>query len=442
MIKYLKNLIFYFPLLIILSIWIWPDYQTNLENAKFPVMKFAGFSIRITEILFFCLFVSFLMVKILTLLIKGGDLKKKLKKISSLLSFKNNYMKYIFGLALIITVLGVFLGIINRNPTILLDIRGMSCALFIPMFFYSVSSIERIRKLFKLIYFLLIVIAVSSIFTSIIGKISGLGAVSNLTIIMNLFLVCISISFIIFRQGKFHTNIPVLIIALIACLITFAKFIFLALLISSIVSILLTFSFSKTKFFLSPIFLTLIFLCVILILQNSSIMKAGLSRHNMDNINDYFQKRILREDVKDISGGRFEIWRFMLGEVSLNPIIGTGFGGKTSIYNMLEKNFGDFIGEHNILLWALIRVGILGTIVLLFLGYYVIKVGYFCYKKENQLFYKALLHAYLIFILSFLSINMVSLFFFTFELAIMFWIGIAIFLFFYSMNFENSVVQN
>ena len=73
-------------------------------------------------------------------------------------------------------------------------------------------------------------------------------------------------------------------------------------------------------------------------------MKAGLSRHNMDNINDYFQKRILREDVKDISGGRFEIWRFMLGEVSLNPIIGTGFGGKTSIYNMLEKNFGDFIG--------------------------------------------------------------------------------------------------
>ena len=438
MIKSIKRTIFYFPTLIILSIWIWPNYQENLEYAKFPVIRFQGFSIRITEILFLCLFLSFLTVKILSLLIKGGDIKQKLKGITTLLTFKNNYMKYIFGLTLIITAFGIILGIINGNPTVLLDLRGMSCALFLPMFIYSISSLELIRKFFKSIYFLLIIMAISSILTSIIGKHSGLGAVSNLTVIMSFFLVCLSISFIIFRQGNFYINLPVLIIALVASIITLAKFIFLALLISSLISILLIFSFSKAKFFLFPIFLILTLLCTILIFQNSSIMQAGLSRWDLKNFNEYIQKRILREDVKDISGGRFEIWQFMLNEISQKPITGTGFGGKASIYTMQNEIFGDFVGEHNIILWALIRVGILGTVAFLFLGNYIIKVGYFCYKQENQIFNKAILFACLIFIVCFLSMNLVNVFFFIFELSIIFWTVIAIILIFYRLQSENS----
>jgi len=438
----LKKLIIYFPNLVILSILFWPDYQTNLKKAQFPVFRLGGFSIRITEVIFFSLFLLFIVLGIINFLMKRKKNFKKLKGMIYLLSYKKKYIKYVFILAIIIMAYSLFNGVKNGNPTLLLDIRGLSCVIFMPLFFYSLKSVNQIRNLIKTTYIILITLAIISIISAILGNISSIGKVSNLTLIMNFYLFCLAISFIIYQQGKFIINALILVIALISSLITFSKWMMLAIFISIIASILLLFCLSRIKAFKYIIFFILLLLFILLVFQVTNLSEMILKKYyNVESLEDYYKIRIMREEIQDVSGGRFEIWKFMLDEIYLNPILGTGFGGKASIYYMLQEKYQYYIQEHNIILWSLIRMGFLGMFLFLFLGYNIIKIGLLCYKSENRLFYKALLHAHLIYILGYLAINISGLFFFIFEPAIIFWCSIAIIFFLYRSLLDNTIIK-
>ncbi|MBA7608751.1 hypothetical protein ES703_15933 [subsurface metagenome] len=118
----LKKLIIYFPNLVILSILFWPDYQTNLKKAQFPVFRLGDFSIRITEVIFFSLFLLFIVLGIINFLMKRKKNFKKLKGMIYLLSYKKKYIKYVFILAIIIMAYSLFNGVKNGNPILFLSL--------------------------------------------------------------------------------------------------------------------------------------------------------------------------------------------------------------------------------------------------------------------------------------------------------------------------------
>ncbi|MBA7608750.1 hypothetical protein ES703_15932 [subsurface metagenome] len=259
---------------------------------------------------------------------------------------------------------------------------------------------------------------------------------------MNFYLFCLAISFIIYQQGKFIINALILVIALISSLITFSKWMMLAIFISIIASILLLFCLSRIKAFKYIFFFIVLLLFTLLLFQVTNLSEVILKKYYaFESLEDYYEIRIMREEIQDVSGGRVKMWKFMREEIFLNPILGAGLGGKASIFYMSQEEAQRYVGEHNIILWSLIRMGFLGTFLFLFLGYNIIKIGLLCYKNENRLFYKALLHAHLIYILGYLAINMSGLFFFIFEPAIIFWYSIAIIFFLYRSLLDNSIIK-
>lgn len=434
----LKKLIIYFPFLIVLNLIIWPDYEINLREFRFPVIPIGGFAIRITEIVFIGMFLIFIFLKIAIVLTKEKKRKKKQKSLLYLLSFKKYYFKYISVSIIILLAYSLLSGVYKSNPYVLLDIRGLSCILFLPMFYYSLNSTDQIVRVVGVLYWLLFIMAIINIVRTIGNWSPFFGGVNNLTIIMNFYLFCLAISFLIYRQGKFIINFIVLFVAIIASLTTLAKFVILAIFVSILASLSLVFLISKYKAIKYGLFFIFIFLMIIALFSLTNLTdvfyKKNLGQFNISNFQEYIDTRLFREDVGDVSGGRFEMWQFILKEISKNPVMGNGLGERALIVEELEKKFGEYVGVHNLILWTLIRMGFLGAFLLMIAFIRIFRIGISCFKNEKHGANRTLLHSHLIFILGYLSINMVNLFFFTFEPAIIFWTSLAIIFYLYKIS--------
>jgi len=438
----LKKSIAYFPGMIILSLIIWPDYELNLREFRFPVIKIGGFSIRMTEIVFMGMLLMLLSWKIAITLIKKREPAKKTEGLLHLLSFKNRYMKYVSVSIIFLLATSFVSGVLKNNPYVLLDIRGLIGILFLPMFFYSLNSIDHIVKVVRVLYWLLFIMAIGNMVTTLGNWSPFFGVVNNVTIIMNFYLFCLALSFLIYRQGKFINNLFVLFVALISSLATLAKFMILAIFIAILVSILLTLLISKFKALKYVVFFLFMFSLIIALFSltdlTSVFYKKNLSQFNISNFQEYIDTRVLREDVGDMSGGRFEMWQFIFKEISKNPVLGNGLGERAMIVEELENKFGEYVGVHNLILWMLIRIGFLGALLLLIAFIRIFRIGIDCLKNEEQAVNRALLHSQMIFILGYLSINMVSLFFFIFEPAIIFWSSLAILFYLYKISLTRA----
>jgi O-antigen ligase len=438
----LKKSIVYFPGVIILSLIIWPDYELNLREFRFPAIKIGSFSIRITEIIFMCMVLLFLFWKIAITLIKKREPEKKPEGLLYLLSFKKRYMRYISISIIILLAYSFVSGVLKNNPYVLLDIRGLMCILFLPMFFYSLNSIDQIVKAVRVLYGLLFIMAIGNMVTTLGNWSPFFGGVNNLTIIMNFYLFCLAISFLIYRQGKFINNLFVLFVALVSSLATLAKFMILAIVIAIVISILLAYlisSFKAIRYIALFLFVFSLIIALFSLTNLSSVLfKKNLGQFNISNFQEYIDTRVLREDIGDLSGGRFEIWQFIFKEISKNPILGNGLGERAMIVEDLEKKFGEYVGVHNLILWVLIRIGFLGAFLLLIAFFRIFRASVGCLKNEEQGAIRALLHSHMIFILGYLSINMVSLFFFIFEPAIIFWSSLAILFYLYKISLTRA----
>ena len=71
----------------------------------------------------------------------------------------------------------------------------------------------------------------------------------------------------------------------------------------------------------------------------------------------YLASRILREDVGDISGGRFDMWNQIINDALANPFYGKGLGVEGFTFDTIEIP----VHEHNLIMWSLRRFSFFGT---------------------------------------------------------------------------------
>lgn len=433
------------PLIVYISLLIWPIPINNLENAAFPIVIIGQYHIRITEILFWILFLVYEIKIIASSLInrESNCNKRKRRIIAQLLGSENKGWVVAFLLIIMMTV-SLIRGIINNNPLISLDLRGLSYCLIIPLIMNATRSLlELVRQVTK-IYWVLTILAVINFISIISGTKNSLFQSNNLALILILYLACLSIAYLLISRQKPIMHIIIFIFAITTSLISLAKIsilgVTLIILMSSIYAI---FHNRRKRIRLLLIYAILTMTITFIYLSGGlDILARNSSFYGQDsNFIDYYENRIKRANIGDISGGRLDIWRFLISEGKNNLLFGSGIGVKREIVDYFLKQNRNYIGEHNIVIYIFLRWGIFGVAIIIYICQRMIRLWIKSIRMATSSANKMLLLSHLLFIIVFLTINMVGLYFTNFETAICFWFSIAVSLLASSDNKTNDIMK-
>ena len=435
-----KKLVLTLPLIVYMFLLIWPDSIKNIENAKFPIVLIGPYHVRITEIYFWILLLIY-GLKLLTqalkkiisyrLRIRDDNCHEKKRRIIGPLLGGENQGRVVTFLLIMMMAVSLIRGIMNNNPLISLDLRGLSYGLMIPLFLSATRSTVELARQISKIYWVLTILAVLC-FISIISKSENSAFQSNnLALILILYLACLSIAYILVGKQTPFIHIAIFILAIATSLISLAKYILLGVTLIILISSLYVILLNKRKeirllsiYAILALTITFTYLSggLDVLTRNSSVYSGNSS------FSEYYENRIKRADVRDVSGGRFEMWGFLVNEGKKNLIFGSGLGTKNEIVNYYSDQNLDFRGEHNLFVYIFIRWGIIGLAIIIYMLQRIMRLWIKRIRTATCPDNKTLLLAHLLFLIIFLAINTVGLYFNYFETAICFWFCIAVFL--------------
>lgn len=381
----------------------------QMKFKEFPVFEIMGFSIRLLEIIFVLLF-GLVVLSLLS--------KKHFRGPSLIFSkqVRSIYPYLFIGFGFI--AFALVQGYLKGNPLVLLDLRGIFYTVFVVVFTYSVRSLDQLRKPFIVFYISLVILSITNLLFRLYSFDWMVGTYSNLTVMMSLYLFCLSISFSIYSSKNRRLFFGIAILSLICCLASFQKQVFLGCLVSIIGGML---SFDRNDR-MKGIKLAFVF-AVFLILFSVALVQWDLYEFiTHKSFEDYLYYRLLRLDVNDISSGRFGMWSQIVSDAIRSPFIGKGLGPE----GFYARTISILVHEHNIIMWSLRRFSVIGTMAFIILGIKFFSFARSVYKKEQNPTNKALLHASLTYCLVYLFINLVIILQFVFETAIIFWLNVSI----------------
>jgi len=405
----IRQLVAYFPCLIVVTLFLWPNTMLQMCFREFPVVEILGFGIRLTEIFLFILFSLVVFLSIGKNPSRGPSLifSKQVRSMYPYLFVGLGFLAFAF-------IQGYFYG----NPIILLDLRGMFYIAFVPVFIFFVRSLDQLRKPFAVFYILLVILSLSNLLSLKYSFYGMAGRYSNLTVMMSLYLLCLSISFYVYSSKNRRLFFGVAILVLLSCLASIQKQAYLGCLVSILGGMLLVDRNNRIE----GVKLGFV-LAAFLILFGVALAKWNLHEFFFHkSFEDYLYDRILRVDIGDISSGRFSMWRQIVSDTIRSPFIGKGLGPAGFDF----KTMSILVHEHNIIMWSLRRFSVIGTMAFIILGIKFYTFALSVYKKEQNPFNKALLHASLTYCLVYLYINLVIILQFVFETAIIFWLNVSI----------------
>jgi O-antigen ligase len=375
-----------------------------MDSKTFPVINFFGFGIRITEIIFF----SLLFIILLNI---NSSSKDKLDFFIDRRLVAIYFFCFIVGIFILIAFIQ---GLFNRNPIILLDIRGILYTLVVVFFTSFIKKIEYLYNAYKFFIALLVISCFTNLLHLFVNIQTSIGKYSNVSVMLTLYLLCVSLSFFFTISNKRWTYFSLILLSFITCLFSLQKHA----LLGAVVSILATLSLSRGKIsnaikYKVAIWGAIIIFLLILILSQESIFYSifGVSP------DFYIASRILREDVGDISGGRFDMWSQILKDAISNPFYGKGLGVEGFTFDTIEIP----VHEHNLIMWSLRRFSFVGTFFFLLIAILFFRYSFEIYKNELNNIKRALLLSSLTYGVVYFISNMVILLPFVFESAFIFW---------------------
>lgn len=411
----MKKIANYIPILVFLSVIAFPDPYTYLEVGGFPTVNIFGFTIRLLEI-----FAFFVIGAGYFLIIPSKRNSAKRNKINILENLAIIRLRYLIYLFLIYSLV---LGYINQNIRLAYDLRGLFMFLLIPILYYSIENLSMLLILYRKLILLLIIMLLFNLFFLVFFPSSiFFGYVSSITNIYNLFLFSLLLSHRYFNLSLIKYDSLLLVLSFLQIIISLNKGMFLVLIVILFTHLFLIRK-NTNKILLYLVILAFLSFSFLYLFQNSDIIEV-FSQGKFTNYEDYISKRILREDVNDISGGRFDLWWLALYSIvsPLGIAFGNGLGGSNDfIYeSSIFANQKLFIGEHNLVIWFFLRFGLLGVTLFIIMIISLFR-KYFSFKYDslpNK--YNFIFHANLLFILGYLILNFVALYLFVFELIVLF----------------------
>jgi hypothetical protein len=412
---FLNKTIIYFPHLVLVTLIFFPNPYSYLSAGSFPAVSIAGFTIRVVEILFFATMAVYVMFAILKMILS----KQASAKTSN---DRKNLGKNVIIILLILFVVGLFRGILENSSRMLYDVRGVSVYMVIPIYVQIMCNRynnNRIINSFRNIALLIVVLNFVNVF---FGNI-GFGGISNITMIIILYALS-TISITILLKHKSHQTISrVYTIPIMAIILySLSKWVIFTATTIILASIYLAYTQNVSKGIKSTVIITFGVLMLMGLLFNDSFMMSLLG-DRYANVDDYIYSRWERGDVQDASGGRFELWEVMIESTKGSLIIGKGLGGDKALIEAIaySRESRVYIGEHNVLIWLLLRFGLIGVFIFIYLFIKLIRDSIKMMAKMDKLSYQ---YYYLatntVFIIGFLALNMVGLYFFVFEAALFF----------------------
>ena len=419
----------YLPSMAVATLLFWPIIMIPVREREFPCLAIWGFGIRLTELILFALF-GFMIFSLL-------DNRKPRDRI--LISSRQVRNMGAYGLAgLAFLILAFIQGYLSDNRGLLLDIRGMFYVVFVPVFLFFVRSSDQFRKPLKILYITLVILCISNLVTIKFQIFGMVGKYSNLTVLMSLYLFCLSVSFSIYRPKSCLLFYSIAGLALLSCLVTLMKFLILPFSAAIIASLLLIDRNNKAKMAkVGFVFATLLIVFTVLLTKSNLGDWLALNVRSFDTFDDYFFERFLRSGG-DASSGRFEIWSQAIREVVESPFIGKGLGRE----GFYLPTISVLVHEHNLMLWLLRRVGFIGLAMFIVLAIKFFAFAYSVYKKEIDPAKKALLYASLVYFWAYAAIHLVLIMVLTFESAVIFWLNIAIVFLIHREQVMQSRIKN
>lgn len=400
----MKKIVAYFPFLIALTLFFWPDIMLNMDTKTFPVINIMGFGIRITEILFF----SFLFFILLGLHKNNNNIPKIFIDSKLIVIYCFTFICFLFILFALIQ------GVFNINPIILLDVRGILYILIVVLFTSFINKIENIYKGYKYFIILIVVSCFANILHIFIKIDSSIGKYSNLTVMLTLYILCVSLAYFLTMPNKKFNSFLLIFLSFTTCVLSLQKQALLGSIIAIIATLFLaTGKASKALKVKISFWGSLIVIILIFMLSQESIFYSifGVTP------DFYLASRILREDVGDISGGRFDMWNQIINDAIANPFYGKGLGVEGFTFDTIEIP----VHEHNLIMWSLRRFSFFGTFFFLVLAILYFKYSYQVYKNEKCNIKRTLLLSSVTYGVVYFVCNMVILLPFVFEAAFLFW---------------------
>lgn len=398
---FLNKFVRYTPILTVITLFIWPNIMLNMDTKTFPIINLLGFGIRISEILFSILLMLYFLITPPT-------------NIKIVFTNRLLIIYTIVVLSFLLIFFSLIQGLLNGNPNILLDIRGIFYSFFVIIFIGYIKSINEIRISFKYFYYALVLLAIINLFTFFIKSNLTIGTFSNVELMLILYLICFTLA-IIAHYTKYRLHlITILFIAILCCIVSLQKQVFLGLIVAFF-SFIFLIEWKKGK---KIIFYSIVGLIIFIFLFYFLINKTGIFENIFGfSLDIFMDSRIYRTDVGDISGGRFDMWNQIINDAIINPFYGKGLGVEGFQFDTIEIP----VHEHNIIMWSLRRFSVIGTSIFLILSILYFNFTRYVYKKENNKFKKTLIFLSLIYGIVYFAVNMVMLTPFVFEAAILFW---------------------
>lgn len=269
----------------------------------------------------------------------------------------------------LIILMWIVLGFANHNPNVLADFRSFFLRPLLSIPFYvlaSKASRERLETLFIRLNFALLILF------SIVCFLSWMLYFANLRPSQFGFLSmlpALSLFLIHFLYSRHISNKSVFFIFLffILVMLSVIKSVVASLVICSLLTIFLDRGTAHklrnnwVKIFIMSIILIFVILTIILAFPAISSSRA------VDHVRTAYLKQ--NAAIRDLSGGRLQIWSLYLGRWNENPLLGNGFGwyasGDLVSHGTGQMKHFDIIYSHNIIVQLLGQMGTAGILLLL-----------------------------------------------------------------------------
>ncbi len=422
--KALVSAIVAYPAFIIFWSIIFPGMKYRIEEAIFPVINLGFMRLRVEELIFYGLTGIWL-----TLMFFFTMNRKKQR------SHLSSWFILLVLVMCLWTALSVRLGFLNDNPNVTTELRQIAPILLgLPMAVWALRRIEpsRLRGIVKTTVFLLFV--------------------SNLLLLFSLFPFIRNIPYfsIWYQEGASHPAYCftiILFVGLFSLLLSgqpslwtlagmlaplsiaifrIPKWWLFGISIGSLFGIYTAFC-DKSGFHLyTRKFNRLVVFSLFagLAIAISAIFFSEIAGQSLEK----FKQRVLREDAGgDMSGGRFRIWALITERIAEHPIVGHGLGFR--IKGILPASIeaeGQYMEDHNIVLWIAARFGIPFLLLLAGLTLRFWRTVRRVYQAEDRPFQKILILACTGNFIVILCMSLVGQWLFVFESSILFTWSVAV----------------
>lgn len=414
---------------------LWPNtapsavffHKTGLE--QFFILNLANYHIRFTEIVFgvlviIALFKSFVMSTYI-----ADRARCRYHKI----------IRYYLNMLLVGIALSAY-GWINQNANVLSDIRIYVYTLAFPMFMSFFKRPEELMSVIKKLFLMILVGVFINLIVFWFKSKQPIGQTGRLPGMLALFLLSIAMAYFTHFQENRKKYATICILSTLPIIVSLEKWGLFGIAVALAGSFIIGYKGSKHNITTSFIVINVLILILLLVhftpLPDMLAKSAGWS-----SFEHYYSVRVLHEDTligRDITGGRLTKWEVGVQEYFKHPIFGQGFGFRTFYWYDYMSEYAE-LREHNLILWILLRSGIIGLIISGILGIKFLKIGVTTYLAETNIHYKALVHGLLTFCFVFLTLCLFAMRIANFEEALLFWFCISAVLLMHEWQGKNYI---